>query len=42
MTSIDARLRELMPPEDYESVAYSSMSNIPKVQSYLAQRFKRK
>ena len=42
MTSIDARLKEIMPPEDYQSVAYSSLSHVPKVQSYLVQRFKKK
>jgi len=42
LTSIDSRLRELIPPDDYESIASSSsLSHLPKVQSYLVRRFRR-
>ncbi|XP_053399953.1 fibrous sheath-interacting protein 1-like [Mercenaria mercenaria] len=29
LTSIDSRLKELMPPDDYQSIASSSMSHLP-------------
>lgn len=42
LTSIDSRLKDLMPPEDYQSIASSSMSHLPQVESYLVRKFKRK
>ncbi|KAH3847817.1 uncharacterized protein LOC127873703 [Dreissena polymorpha] len=30
LTSIDSRLKELLPPEDYASIASSSLSHVPK------------
>lgn len=43
LTSIDNQLRELLPPEEFESIASSSvLSFAPKVESYLGRRFRKK